>query len=82
LLGLKNTDLAPAQVQQLSGSNVAFRARKPIKAQLDGLPGCDFELKPVFCQGDRSLWGRADFFSAFESITFNERAEELVLVVP
>ncbi|HZV73595.1 MAG TPA: hypothetical protein VFF79_07765 [Conexibacter sp.] len=82
LLGLDKEDLEPSRVQQLGGAKAAFQARDPIRAQLDGVPDFEFELRPVFCEGHQGLWGRQDFFRAFEAITFYEAAQEFVITIP
>lgn len=82
LLGLEKEDLEPSRVQQLGGAKPAFQARLPIRARLDGVPDFEFELRPVFCEGHQGLWGRQDFFRAFEAISFDEAAQKFVLTIP
>lgn len=79
---LDKAALVPSTVQQLGGANAAFQVRAPIRAQLDGVPDFQFELRPVFCEGHQGLWGRGDFFRAFDTIAFHEVDEDLILVVP
>lgn len=74
LLGFRRSDLEPVAIQQLGGGQHAWRAMTPIRAQLVGAPATAIELTPIFAEGSRrSLWGRDDFFRAFEEICFHEQ---------
>lgn len=81
LLGYEGRSmLRESGISQVSGALDALQSTVPIGACVAGLPEKRFELFPVFVQGARNvLWGRADFFKAFESVGFLESEERFEL---
>lgn len=82
LLGYQGRSmLRESGISQVSGALDALQSTAPVGAFVAGLPAKRFELFPVFVHGARNiLWGRADFFKAFESVSFLEAAERFELV--
>jgi hypothetical protein len=83
LLGYGREHLERVEVRQLGGDKAAWRATTPLRAQVEGLRAHELELMPVFVEGSwRTLWGRDDFFRAFDEVCFHEQDWALTLTAP
>lgn len=66
------------------GSSVSVLvANVPVRAYVAGLPAPVFDLYPTFVPGNNTpLWGRSDFFRAFQAVGFDEVGQDLMLKTP
>jgi hypothetical protein len=76
-LGYSRDHLQGRTINQVAASVLAWQAIEPLRAFALGLPDVEFELLPVFIEQSQALWGRADFFAAFDRVAFED--ETLVL---
>jgi hypothetical protein len=80
-LGYRDRDLFYMRVTVPGGSVGVWKARLPCRAVVPELENLPFELCPYFVpQLNEALWGRADFFVAFDVVF--EHGEGRVLLTP
>lgn len=84
LMGYRSDQLDSGSVTVADGSSVAVLvANVPVRAYVAGLPDPVFDVCPMFVPGNNMpLWGRSDFFNAFETVGFEEATKHLTLTVP
>jgi hypothetical protein len=84
LMGYTSAQLDHGTVTMADGSSVSvWVANVPVTAYVVGLPELPFEVCPTFVPGaDHALWGRTDFFKAFEGVAFEEAGQRFALTVP
>lgn len=74
-LGYDDSELARVRIELASGNAIAWRALRPCRARVVGVPEVEFFLCPIFVENQlTALWGRRDFFTAFD-VSFDERAQ-------
>lgn len=82
LMGYTPNELEVLTVSLASGGVQALKAIVPCKASVVGFEAHEFELTPMFVPGaDGVLWGRTDFFRAFDEIGFDDKADEFILTL-
>lgn len=80
LMGYTSDDLQVEECEQVQGSTTAYDALRPCTARLEGME-VEFELRPLFVDSAKSLWGRRDFLDTF-GLFLTEATKEFSLILP
>jgi hypothetical protein len=81
MLGYTTEDLKSTTMEQVQGSFSALIAGRPCLAFLPGMEELQFEMRPLFVDGSRILWGRDDLMRTYE-VCVSQKKETLTLRLP